>query len=68
MLKIERLFGEANQNLRLSRARYRSRSKVQIQVYRSAIIQKLNRLVIAFYPWVIDRWLSRLSKTANTSD
>ena len=41
MWKSEGLFAEAKQNHCLSRAKYRGRSKVQIQAYLSAIIQNL---------------------------
>ena len=47
MWKMEGLFAEAKQNHGLSRARYRGRSKVQIQAYLSAIVQNLKRLVAA---------------------
>jgi transposase len=53
MWKIEGLFAEAKQNHNLSRAKYRGRSKVQIQVYLSAIAQNLKRLVALFYYWLI---------------
>ena len=41
MWKIEGLFAEAKNNHGLARARYRSRSKIQIQAYLSAIVQNL---------------------------
>jgi IS5 family transposase len=44
MWKMEGLFAEAKQNHGLSRARYRGRSKVQIQAYLIAIVQNLKRL------------------------
>jgi transposase len=68
MWKMEGLFAEAKQNHCLSRAKYRSRSKVQIQAYLSAIVQNLKRLVIAVYLSVIACWLYHLSKTACTSN
>ena len=57
MWKIEGLFAEAKQNHGLSRARYRGRSKVQIQAYMSATAQNLKRLVKAFLSWLLF-WLS----------
>ena len=45
MWKMEGLFAEAKQNHGLSRARYRGRTKVQIQAYLSAAVQNLKRLV-----------------------
>ena len=57
MWKIEGLFAEAKQNHGLSRARYRGRSKVQIQAYLSATAQNLKRLVKAFLWWLVV-WLS----------
>jgi IS5 family transposase len=62
MWKSEGLFAEAKQNHCLARAKYRGRSKVQIQAYFSAMIQNLKRLVCAIYIWVIARWLSRPSQ------
>ena len=55
MWKMEGLFAEAKQNHGLSRARYRGRSKVQIQAYLSAIVQNLKRLVAALWCWLITR-------------
>ena len=57
MWKMEGLFAEAKQNHGLSRARYRGRSKVQIQAYLSAIVQNLKRLVAALWCWLITRSL-----------
>jgi len=48
MWKIEGLFAEAKANHGLARARYRSRSKVQIQAYLSAMVLNLKRLVFLF--------------------
>jgi len=62
MWKSEGLFAEAKQNHCLARAKYRGRSKVQIQAYFSAMIQNLKRLVCAIYIWLIARWLSRPSQ------
>ena len=57
MWKVEGLFAEAKQNHGLARARYRGRSKVQIQAYLSAMAQNLKRLVFLFYCWLI-AWCS----------
>ena len=59
MWKMEGLFAEAKQNHGLSRARYRGRSKVQIQAYLSAIVQNLKRLVAALSFWLTIWRLSR---------
>ena len=45
MWKIEGLFAEAKQCHCLSRAKYRGRSKVQIQAYLCAMVQNLKRLL-----------------------
>jgi transposase len=57
MWKSEGLFAEAKQNHGLSRARYRGRSKVQIQAYMSATVQNLKRLVKALLWWLLF-WMS----------
>ena len=57
MWKSEGLFAEAKQNHGLTRARYRGRSKVQIQAYLSATVQNLKRLVKALLGWLLV-WLS----------
>ena len=57
MWKIEGLFAEAKEYHGLSRARYRGRSKVQIQAYLSTTAQNLKRLVRAFLCWLVV-WLS----------
>ena len=62
MWKSEGLFAEAKQNHGLARARYRGRSKVQIQAYLSAMAQNLKRLVVLFYCWLIAWWLRRQRK------
>jgi Transposase DDE domain len=59
MWKMEGLFAEAKQNHGLSRARYRGRSKVQIQAYLSVIVQNLKRLVAALWCWLITRSLKQ---------
>jgi hypothetical protein len=56
MWKMEGLFAEAKQNHGLARARYRGRSKVQIQAYLSAMAQNLKRLVSLFCRWFIACW------------
>ncbi len=56
MWKSEGLFAEAKQNHNLARAKFRGRSKVQIQAYLSAIAQNLKRLVALFYYWLIAGW------------
>ncbi len=61
MWKSEGLFAEAKQNHNLSRAKYRGRSKVQIQAYLSAIAQNLKRLVALFYHWLITCWAAKKS-------
>ena len=52
MWKIEGLFAEAKQNHCLSRAKYRGRSKVQIQAYLCAMVQNLKRLLFLLYQWL----------------
>jgi transposase len=59
MWKAEGLFAEAKQNHGLSRARYRGRSKVQIQAYLCATAQNLKRLVFLFCLWLLTRCLTR---------
>ncbi len=56
MWKIEGLFAEAKQNHNLSRAKYRSTSKVQIQAYFTAIVQNLKRLLFPLYCWLVACW------------
>jgi transposase len=46
--KVEGIFGEGKSNHCLGRAKYRGREKVQIQVYLSATVQNLKRIVKAF--------------------
>jgi transposase len=52
MWKVEGLFAEGKQHHGLSRARYRGRSKVQIQAYLSATALNLKRLVHALCCWL----------------
>jgi hypothetical protein len=52
MWKCEGLFAEAKQLHSLSRAKYRGRSKVQIQAYLCAIVQNLKRLLFPLYCWL----------------
>ena len=63
MWKIEGLFAEAKQNHGLSRARYRGRSKVQIQADLSATAQNLKRLVKAIISCLIIRLSNRRRRT-----
>ncbi len=63
MWKIEGLFAEAKQNHGLSRARYRGRSKVQIQVDMSATAQNLKRLVKAILRWLLTCLSNRRRRT-----
>jgi len=58
--KIEGLFGEAKENHCLRRAKYRSLTKVQIQLYLTAIVQNLKRLVSRFLDFlrlIIGIWM-----------
>jgi hypothetical protein len=64
MWKMEGLFAEAKRNHGLSRARYRGRTKVQIQAYLSAIVQNLKRLVAALSFWFT---IWRLSHARHTT-
>lgn len=59
MWKIEGLFAEAKQNHCLSRAKYRGRSKVQIQAYLCAMVQNLKRLLFLLYQWLAVWWPSK---------
>ncbi len=65
MWKMEGLFAEAKQNHGLSCARYRGRSKVQIQAYLSAMAQNLKRLALLFYSWLV-AWYLRRQRTIAT--
>ena len=56
MWKCEGLFAEAKQLHSLSRAKYRGRSKVQIQAYLCAIVQNLKRLLFPLYCWLVAVW------------
>ena len=59
MWKCEGLFAESKQNHCLARAKYRGRSKVQIQAYLCAIVQNLKRLLFPLYCWLLSccwRW------------
>jgi transposase len=56
MWKCEGLFAESKQYHCLARARYRGRSKVQIQAYLSAIVQNLKRLLFPLYGWLLTCW------------
>ena len=67
MWKIEGLFAEAKQNHGLSRARYRGRSKVQIQAYLSATVQNLKRLIAAFCFWLLAKRSSKRRTTTHSA-
>ena len=56
MWKCEGLFAESKQNHCLARAKYRGRSKVQIQAYLIAIVQNLKRLLFPLYCWLLTCW------------
>lgn len=56
MWKCEGLFAESKQYHCLARAKYRGRSKVQIQAYLCAIVQNLKRLLFPLYCWLVARW------------
>jgi len=56
---IEGLFAEAKQNHCMSRAKYRGRSKVQIQAYLCAMVQNLKRLLFLLYQCLVAWWLSK---------
>jgi transposase len=57
MWKCEGLFAESKQNHCLARAKYRGRTKVQIQAYMIAIVQNLKRLLFPLYCWLLaHRW------------
>jgi len=56
MWKCEGLFAEAKQLHGLARAKYRGRSKVQIQAYLCAIVQNLKRLLFPLYDWLLSCW------------
>ena len=55
MWKCEGLFAEAKQNHGLARAKYRGRTKVQIQAYLIAIVQNLKRLLFPLYCWLLSK-------------
>jgi hypothetical protein len=57
MWQCEGLFAESKQNHCLARAKYRGRSKVQIQAYLCAIVQNLKRLLFPLYCGLLaHRW------------
>jgi len=64
MWKSEGLFAEAKRNHCLARAKYRGRSKVQIQAYFSAIVQNLKRLVALIYYWLAVCWSRKQTRPA----
>ena len=55
MWKCEGLFAGSKQYHCLARAKYRGRSKVQIQAYLCAIVQNLKRLLFPLYCWLLSR-------------
>ena len=65
MWKMEGLFAEAKQNHCLARARYRGRSKVQIQAYLIAIVQNLKRLLFPFSYWLLTPFLRSACSVAH---
>lgn len=67
MWKMEGLFAEAKQNHCLARARYRGRSKVQIQAYLIAIVQNLKRLLFPFSCWLLTPFLRSACTAAHCS-
>ena len=55
--KCEGLFAESKENHCLARAKYRGRTKVQVQAYMIAIVQNLKRLLFPLYCWLLaHRW------------
>ena len=64
MWKCEGLFAESKQYHCLARAKYRGRSKVQIQAYLCAIVQNLKRLLFPFYYWLLAHYSSYSTNTA----
>lgn len=63
MWKMEGLFAEAKNNHGLRRAKYRGRRKVQIQVYMTAFVQNLKRLIskpIEGSDWIIGHILDQI--------
>ena len=65
MWKCEGLFAEAKQLHGLSRAKYRGRSKVQIQAYLYAIVQNLKRLLFPLYCWLLAHYRSHSTGTTS---
>jgi hypothetical protein len=64
MWKCEGLFAESKQYHCLARAKYRGRSKVQIQAYLCAIVQNLKRLLFPLYCWLLAHHWSYSTSTA----
>jgi transposase len=62
--KIEGIFGEAKSNHCLGRAKYRGLAKVQIQVYLSATVQNLKRIISVYGEGVSSIWRSLIDKIA----
>jgi Transposase DDE domain len=67
MWKCEGLFAESKQYHCLARAKYRGRSKVQIQAYLCAIVQNLKRLLFPLYCWLLAHCWSYSTITAPAS-
>ncbi len=57
MWKMEGIFAEAKSHHGMRRARYRGRSKMQIQVYMTSTVQNLKRLATSVVDRLISIWL-----------
>jgi transposase len=57
MWKMEGIFAEAKSHHGMRRARYRGRSKMQIQVYMTSTVQNLKRLAASVFERLIAIWL-----------
>jgi len=62
MWKMEGIFAEAKSHHGMRRARYRGRSKMQIQVYMTSTVQNLKRLAASLH-WLIDSILREFDFT-----
>lgn len=65
--KVEGIFGEAKKNHCLGRARYRGLEKVQIQLYLSAFVQNIKR-IIGVYGEAASSFLAYLVAIGSMSD
>jgi hypothetical protein len=65
MIYVSRRRAEAKQLHGLSRAKYRGRSKVQIQAYLCAIVQNLKRLLFPLYCWLLAHYRSHSTGTTS---